>query len=107
VIALLFAVALFVPGPGDPVCEPGQSVEVDHCAQGQLPGETIGREIDAPPVELAVLPQSTTPATPTTIPAEHLAYTGVPVAPYGAAAVALVAAGSLACRVSVRRRTSR
>jgi hypothetical protein len=51
-IALAFALALFVPGPNDPVCDPAAGV-VTECAQGQLPGEVIGREIGAgaPPRE--------------------------------------------------------
>lgn len=30
----------WTPGPDDPMCEPGQIVEIDFCAQGSVPGET-------------------------------------------------------------------
>ncbi len=64
-VGVMAALALtaWVPGPDDPVCEPGQVVEVDHCAQGMLPEETIGRQIDpvepAPVVDPAALPVAT------------------------------------------------
>lgn len=55
---LLMVTPAWEPGPDDPVCEPGQVTWVDHCAQGQLPDEVIGRQIDVDPaagepVELA------------------------------------------------------
>ncbi len=65
-VGVMAALALtaWVPGPDDPVCEPGQVVEVDHCSQGMLPEERIGRQIDpveppAPVVDPAALPVAT------------------------------------------------
>lgn len=103
-IALALGLALaFAPGPDDPVCEPGQTVEVDHCVQGQLAGETTGRELDEPapsPIDLPVLPPAGDVA-----PAQRtytLAATGVPTAPYVAIATALVGAGIILRRLSAR-----
>jgi hypothetical protein len=84
-IALAFALALFVPGPNDPVCDPAAGV-VTECAQGQLPGEVIGREIGTEPA----------PA-----PARHLASTGVPTLPY-----LVVSAGLIGAGVLLRRRAT-
>lgn len=100
----------FTPGPDDPVCEPGQSVQVDHCAQGQLPGETAGREYDpAPAVTIspaAVPPASAAvPVAPRRVTVRVLAETGVPVAPYAAAAAAMIATG--AGLLVARRRAAR
>ena len=79
--ALAAVLMTWTPGPDDPVCEPGQTVEIDHCAQGQLPEETIGRVItdengvnweviaigvNGKPILQMVLP--TPSATPTDIP---------------------------------------
>ncbi len=107
--ALLLMAALFVPGPSDPVCVPGQSVEVDHCAQGQLPGETVGRELDPATPAPSDLPAAELDAgspipepgigEPAPVRADELAHTGVPGLPYALTAAALIALG-----VSLRRR---
>ena len=107
-IALAFALALFVPGPNDPVCETGQSVQVDHCAQGQLPGEVIGRQIDAPPAPTptaatdpaSIVLAPTVPAAVAPVPSTHLAHTGVPAVPYLAVSATLIGAGVLLRRVT-------
>lgn len=112
-IALALAAVLYAPswtpGPDDPVCEPGQMVAVDHCAQGQLPGETTGRAIDPAPV--TVSPAAVPPA-PAAVPVAPrrgtvrvLAETGVPVAPYAAVAAGMIAAG--AGLLVARRRAAR
>lgn len=110
-IALMFAVALFIPGPGDPVCEAGQSVQVDHCAQGQLPGEVVGREIDEPSAPsadpAAIVLEATTPIAVTPAPARHLAHTGVPMAPYLVASGVLIGAGVLLRRRATVTTTAR
>ncbi|MBN9328089.1 MAG: hypothetical protein BGO38_07020 [Cellulomonas sp. 73-145] len=118
-IALALAALLYVtpspswtPGPDDPVCEPGQSVQVDHCAQGQLPTETTGREYDPAPAPSpaaialphlpAAAPGAPSPARPSV---RVLAQTGVPLAPYAAVGALLVGSGAMLVRVS--RRASR
>ncbi len=108
-IGILFAAVLAIapawtPGPTDPVCEPGQVSWVDHCYQGQLPGEVIGRETGDGPFPSAV---QTSPA-PATSPglapatATQLAHTGVRTAPYLVASGSLIAGGS--GLVLIRRR---
>jgi hypothetical protein len=100
----------WTPGPDDPVCEAGQSVQVDHCAQGQLPGEVIGREIGpgtvpqpVPAVDPTSIVLVPTVADPTPHPkARTLAHTGVPTGPYLAMSGALIGAG-----VILRRRATR
>jgi len=113
IAALVLAAGLaFVPGPDDPTCEPGQSIEADHCAQGQLPGERIGRVIDGDdgqqwiviavdefgePIWVPLEPPSapvTSPGPAPTEPPHELAHTGVQERPYVAAAALLVAGGA-------------
>jgi LPXTG-motif cell wall-anchored protein len=115
-IEILIAAALMAgptatPGPDSPACEPGQVSWVDGCAQPQLPGEVIGRQIDGPNGEPLVVVgldanggQILAPA-PTPAPLTVLAHTGVPTAPYAAVAGALIAAG--AGLLVVRRRSAR
>ncbi len=101
-IGILIAAALAAgpsatPGPDSPVCEPGQVSWVDGCAQPQLPGETVGREIGDGPFPPAA---ETSPAAVTV-----LAYTGVPEGPYAAAAAGLILTG--AGLLGARRRWAR
>ncbi|OJV76562.1 MAG: hypothetical protein BGO37_10965 [Cellulomonas sp. 73-92] len=115
-IGILIAAALIAgptatPGPDSPVCEPGQVSWVDGCAQPQLPGEVIGRQIDGPNGEPLVVVgldanggQIFAPA-PTPAPVTVLAYTGVPEGPYAVAAGAAIAAG--AGLLLARRRLTR
>lgn len=51
-IELVLAIQLFIaePNADSPVCEPGQVSQIDNCTQGQLPEETIGRDLDDPTV---------------------------------------------------------
>jgi LPXTG-motif cell wall-anchored protein len=107
------------------VCEPGQVVEVDHCDQGQLPEERIGRQIDGSNGEryvvlgidpsgndilglVATSPQRPAGAalTPAAVSPTVLAHTGVRTGPYLAIGGALVAGGAGLILVS-RRRSAR
>ncbi|MBN9327638.1 MAG: hypothetical protein BGO38_07825 [Cellulomonas sp. 73-145] len=112
--ALLYAAPSpnWTPGPDDPVCEPGQSVQVDHCAQGQLPGETTGRETTPAPtnppadptaVVLPAAPVAQEPTAPVVGRPAQLAETGVPAGPYAAIAAAMIAAGAGLLQVRRRR----
>lgn len=97
--ALLLALALFVPGPDDPVCEPGQSPAVDRCAQGQLPDEMVGREVGEPPVDEPPPAPAEVVQSPA---ATTLARTGPVELFYVLAGLGLVATGGVLVRV-VRR----
>jgi len=103
-VAMILAGPTWTPGPNDPVCQPGQVVEVDHCSQGQLPGEVVGRQIDGPsPSASQTPPAPTTPPEPA--PAAHLtvlAYTGVPEGPYAAVGFGALLAGAGAVAASRR-----
>ena len=96
-LALAMAPA-WEPGPNDPVCEPGQVVEVDHCAQGQLPGERIGRETGdgpyPPAYEQPPTPATTPAASAPAAPPIELAFTGVQEWPTAIVAALLMVGGS-------------
>lgn len=104
-IGLVLAAALFVPGPDDPVCEVGQVPAVDHCAQGQLPEETIGRELDPVPVPgTASIPGSGI-GDPAGVPV--LAHTGLVETRYLQGSAALIVAGAALRLVAGRLRAAR
>ncbi len=98
----MLALALFVPGPNDPVCESWQTVEVDHCVQGQLPEETIGRQMDEP------APAPTEPPDPgfRNPGSPRLAHTGVVEQRYIQGAGVLIVSGAI-LRLTASRRARR
>ncbi len=112
---VLAGLGVWVPGPDDPVCEPGQVVEVDHCSQGQLPEERIGRQIDEGDQRLTVVgvdangdpvwsaePEPAPVVDPAALPVvDELAYTGTSPEGWVLAAV-LVASGMAMVRASRR-----